>query len=153
MRYVSLFAVSLTTAMAVQGGANAQNANRIPLDEPTQVGGVEAVCTGASLDSRNDPRWGAYPMRVEVAGKGGQFLGDVMLRVSKGDQDVLNVTCGGPWILAKLPPAHYVVAATVGSKTVTSAVAVPASGQGRTIVRFPDTGGTIETPGVPATPN
>ena len=143
-----LLAVLLSTGALVYSAtrAHAQDANRMPFDTPTEIGGVQTVCTGVSLDAREDPRWNAYPLKVELAGKGGQYLGDVQISVTKDGKSVLETACGGPWVLFKLPPARYQVAATIEGKTVSSAAYVPASGQGRIILRFPELGGALEKP-------
>jgi hypothetical protein len=116
----------------------------MPFDIPTQVDGVEAVCTGVSLDAREDPRWNSYPLKLEIAGKGGQYLGDVHVTITRDNKSMIGVTCGGPWLLFRLPAARYQVNATIERETVSSTAYVPANGQGRVIIRFPDLGGELE---------
>ena len=129
-----------------QAQAQAQMPNAMPFDTPVTIGGVEAVCTGIGADARAESRWNAYPLKVEIAGKGGQYLGDVHIAVTKEGKSVVAVECGGPWVLFQLPAARYQVQATVEGQTVSSAAYVPASGQGRIILRFPELGGARERP-------
>ena len=142
------FAVSLAAGALISGvgRAYAQPEDTLPLDNPTEISGIETVCTGVGLDARADQRWNAYSLRIELAGKGGQYLGDVRVTVTKDNKAILATTCGGPWLLFKLPAARYQVDATIENKTVSSIAYVPASGQGRIILRFPELGGALEEP-------
>jgi hypothetical protein len=54
-----------------------------------------------------------------------------------------TLSCGGPWILLRLPPGRYDVEVETEGKTVSSAAFVPVTGQGRVILRFPELGGVI----------
>jgi hypothetical protein len=146
------FATVLIALGAMVGRAPHSQAAVEPLsfDTPTEVGGVEVVCTGIGLEAREDARWSRYPLKVEIAGKGGQYLGDVHLALTRNGQNVLTVTCGGPRVLFRLPAARYQVDATAEGKTVSSSANVPATGQGRIILRFPELGGALETPPEPS---
>jgi hypothetical protein len=129
-----LFATLLLPAAAL-----AQSA---PLNDgqPMMVNGIETVCTGTTTDVRDDPKWRDYSLRLEFAGKDGQYLGDETVNVSGNGRSV-SVHCGGPWVLMKLPSGSYKVSADVadaGHKDVT--VHAP----GRVIVRFPNAGGDVE---------
>jgi hypothetical protein len=101
---------------------------------------MEAVCTGIGADARNDPRWATYPLRIELVGRGGEYLGQAEVTLSQNDEAVIGVRCGGPWLLVRLPPGMYVVTATVENVSKTGRVTVPATGQGRLILRFPEFG-------------
>jgi hypothetical protein len=120
-----------------------QNPVQLPFDQPASVDGIETVCTGVSLEARQNPSWQAYGLKVEVAGKGGQYLGDVTVRVSKDGKPVLAAVCGGPWILFKLPPGRYRIDAAEEGQTAASAAFVPNAGQGRIILRFPTLGNEV----------
>ena len=111
---------------------------RLPPDRPTMIAGIESVCTGVGLDARQDPRWANYPLKVEIAGPGGQYLGDEHVVLRQSGKDLLSLTCDGPWVLFQLPAGRYEVEADVGQQTASSAAFVPASGQGRIILRFPN---------------
>ena len=124
----------------------ARAASRLDPDKPQQVQGVEAVCTGIGLEARADPRWQAYSLKVEVAGKGGQYLGDLTLFLQQNGKELAAVRCDGPWILFRLPAGRYQIEAQTEGKTARAGAIVPAEGQGRVILRFPDSGGEIAPP-------
>ena len=112
-------------------------AQRLPMDAPFRVNNVDAVCTGESLDTRADPRWNDYALKIEFAGPGGQYVGGETATIAQNGKDILNVTCAGPWILLQLPPGRYDVTATLGNQEARSAAFVSKHGQGHIILRFP----------------
>lgn len=122
-------------ALCWVGPVEAQGDRVVP-DTPTKVGGIESVCTGVGLDARQDPRWNSYSLKVEIAGPGGQYLGDEHLVLRRSGKDVLTLTCDGPWVLFQLPAGRYEVEARVGAQSATAGAYAPASGQGRIILRF-----------------
>lgn len=121
-------------------------ATALPPDRPVHIGTVDAVCTGVGLDSRLDPAWSSYPLKIEIAGRAGQYLGDVALTISRDDQEVVAVQCDGPWMLFRLLPGRYQVKAQTEGQTVQSGAVVPGTGQGRIILRFPELGGQTAVP-------
>lgn len=124
----------IAVALAVQPAV----AQDLVLDSPTMVGSIETVCTGAGLDAREDPRWRAYGLKVEIAGEGGKYLGSEVVTLRKDGNPLLTATCGGPWLLFRLAPGRYHVEAQIGDQTASSAAFVPSEGQGRIILRFTD---------------
>lgn len=124
----------------------AQELGVIVPDTPIRAANMEIVCTGVSLDARQNPAWASYPLKVEVAGRGGQYLGDVRVTLSKENKILATLHCGGPWILFRLSSGRYRVEAQTEGKTVSSAAFVPIAGQGRIILRFPDLGGEAAPP-------
>ena len=130
-----LFAVALADA-------HAQNttAPPLPFDSPVSMRAMEAVCTGIGADARNDPRWLTYPLRIELVGRAGEFLGQAEVTLTQNDEAILSARCGGPWLLIRLPPGAYDVTAQVENVTKSGRVTVPATGQGRLILRFPELG-------------
>ena len=137
-------ALTIGTLICGLSKAGAQEAMAMPLDTPTEIAGIETVCTGIGLESRQDPRWAAYSLKVEVAGKGGQYLGDVHVAVSKDGRKVVDAMCGGPWVLFKIPAGKYQVTATVEGQTASSPAYALTGNQGRIILRFPETGGEMD---------
>jgi hypothetical protein len=131
---VRLAALGMTGAL-LAGAAMAQP-QALPPDRPVQMGGVEVVCTGVGLDARQNPHWIAYSLRVEIAGAGGRYLGDAQIDLRKDGASLLSVRCDGPWLLFRLAPGRYQVDAVLNGQTVSSAAFVPATGQGRIILRF-----------------
>ena len=131
-------AAVLLAGLAASGMAFAQS-NSLPENQPMDIDGVQAVCTGTTSDVRMDPQWQAYSLRLEFAGKGGQYLGDETVNVS-GNGKSVSIHCGGPWVLMKLPAGNYHVSTDVadaGHKDVM--VHVP----GQVVVRFPNAGGAV----------
>jgi hypothetical protein len=120
-----------------------------PLDTPMTMRALEAVCTGIGEDSRNDPRWAAYPLKIEVVGRGGQFLGDTVVTVEKDDEALASINCGGPWVLVKLMPGSYSVKADVEGVSKTARVTVTGKEQTRVVLRFEDAGGAVSPEYVP----
>jgi len=148
---ISHGAVRNATALLVTILASSAAAqSNLPLDRPTdQGGGIQVVCTGIGSEARSDPRWADYPLRVEVAGADGQFLGNVEVAFERDGQALVRIGCGGPWILARLSPGAYTISATYEGQTTSERVNVPDDGQGRVILRFPDAGGTVSPQHVP----
>jgi hypothetical protein len=124
--------------------ALAQEPGLLPPDTPTVISGVETVCTGVGTDAREDPRWSTYPLKIEIVGKGGQYLANMQITVNKDAKIIVQAECGGPWLLLKLSPGRYQVSATVEGTTVSSPAYALASGQGRVILRFPELGGVMD---------
>jgi len=54
---------------------------RVPLDHETTVAGIGVACTGIG-QTKNDPKWQAYPVLVEFAGPGGELLADESMALS-----------------------------------------------------------------------
>jgi hypothetical protein len=139
--------IAAGVALAAATGAGAQPV-RVPLDQETTIAGVGVACTGIG-QTKSDPKWQAYPVLVEFAGPGGEFLADESMSVSdaKGTQ-LMTVACEGPWILLKLPPGKvYRVEGRVGrtaERTASGTVKAPSHGQARFVLRFPPLGDPLE---------
>jgi hypothetical protein len=133
-------AAALIVAFAGWGSANAQPV-QIALDQETTVGGVGAACTGIG-QTKDDPKWQAYPVRVEFARPSGEYVADEVLRVTDSHgQILLEVGCEGPWILLKVTPGQrYVLGATAGHPGEAAKdmpIRAPSHGQGRFVLTFP----------------
>jgi len=133
----------LAVLVTAAGAVPAMAQERVPFDRPTPVGGIEVVCTGIGSTARSDPRWQAYPLKVEVAGADGQFLANVAVAFERDGQTLVRVSCGGPWVLARLSPGAYTISATFEGLSTSERVNVPMEGQGRVILRFPQSGGAV----------
>jgi hypothetical protein len=122
--------------------ARAEDIRKLPPDEPVVVNGLDLVCTGVGEDARNDPRWRDYSVRIEFANADAQYLSDAVLAVAKADgEQLFEVTCDSPWVLANLEPGKYVLAATYEGIVKTEKFTAPKTGQGRFVVRFPEVPG------------
>ena len=74
--------------------------------------GVRYVCAGVSQESRDDPRWSSYPVKLVFAAADGGFLGDVTVKIGAADgTTVLQAHCLSPWLLVDLEPGSYKVEA------------------------------------------
>jgi hypothetical protein len=85
-------------------------ADPIAMDTPVPMGEVETVCTGIG-DAKDDPRWAAYPVRVEFSNGSAQYLAGVHLTLSSGERTLASLDCPGAWVLFKLPAGKYTVSA------------------------------------------
>ena len=112
----------------------------LPRNRPIDVGGVQAVCTGVDLDSREDPRWSAFPLKLEFASSTGAYLAFAQVSVADArGQNVLSVRCPGAWLLLGLPPGEYkTVVAVPASREQVLPFTVPRTGQKSVVVRFPE---------------
>ena len=122
----------LLAGLAASGVAYAQS-NTLSDGQPMDVNGVQSVCTGVTSDTRMNPEWKNYSLRLEFAGKAGQYLGDET--VNAATEKSVPYIARGPWVLMMLPPGTYHVAVDVadaGHKDIT--VHVP----GHVVVRFPE---------------
>ena len=124
-------------ALAEQCFAQPIKAPSFPMDTPMRMRAIEAVCTGVGEDARNDPRWKNNPLRVEVVGTKGEYLGEAQVTVTLNDEALASVNCAGPWVLFALVPGTYTVSAELAGTSRMSKVNVSASGQARVILRLP----------------
>src|SRR3569833_2995052 len=81
-------------------------------DQPVMIGGVETVCTGVG-SAKDNPAWSAYPVKLVFADPTGANLAQVHLSVMRAGRPLVETECDAPWVLMKLPPGNYDVAATV----------------------------------------
>jgi len=140
----SLWTAIAATAAASLGGpllAHAEIAPvAIPLDGEQMVGDVGVGCTGVGQEKDN-PRWKAYPIRVEAANPGGDLLANVEILLSgKGGAEIARVTCAGPWIMLKPAPGTYKLEGWLpggGLKHQVTSFSPPASGQKIVTLYFP----------------
>ena len=110
-------------------------------DEEGTFRGIEFACAGISKESRNDPRWNRYALKISFAAGGGGYLADVDVTVRDGNGDVvLEVNdCLGPWVLADLTPGSYEVTGTVLNQyTKNSVVKVAGGRQTALVLRYPE---------------
>ena len=115
-------------------------ADSIPMDTPITVNGITTVCTGVGEDAQHDPRWMAYPVRVEFSNNGMQYVTGATVTLKDAKGKVLSVVdCDGAWVLFQLVPGQYSVSATLDGTHVPEASAQfspPASGQKRVVLVF-----------------
>jgi hypothetical protein len=130
-------------AVAMTAGAAQAAPDRsvsLPVDRPTTVGGVEVACTGIG-QTKTDPKWLSFPVRVEFSDHDNAYLGNGEITVLSNHQPVLSVRCDAPWILLKLAPGAYTVQGSVpgtAGKPRSASFHTPAHGQMRLVLQFPD---------------
>jgi hypothetical protein len=109
-------------------------------DPILEANGIKYACAGVGKASRSDPRWPAFPVRLEFAAANGDFLGDPAVTVTDASgKQVFQVQCNGPWVLIELPAGSYKVHAT-GQKAQYAKdfdLAVKAGGQTKKTIRLP----------------
>ncbi|HEY5048827.1 MAG TPA: hypothetical protein VII49_12495 [Rhizomicrobium sp.] len=113
----------------------------IAMDQPVTIGAVDTVCTGIGDDAQHDPRWLAYPVRIEFSNGGAQYLSGAHVELSTASgQPLAALDCAGPWVLFKLGPGHYKVNATLtgqqGGGTSSATFSPPEKGQKRVVLGF-----------------
>src|SRR5262245_36700490 len=101
--------LALLALLAAPIPAMAQGAG----DPILEANGVKYACAGVGKASRSDPRWPAFPVKLEFAAANGDFLGDPAVTITDGSgATVFQAQCNGPWVLIELPAGSYKVHAT-----------------------------------------
>jgi len=113
----------------------------MPMDNPISIDGVQTVCTGIGDEAQHDPRWLAYPIRIEFSNGGSQYLsGAHVVLSSAGGKTLAALDCEGPWVLFQVGPGAYKVTATLtGQQSAPPATATfspPSKGQKRVVLDF-----------------
>lgn len=130
------------------GGASSAYAHHetaIGIEESASVNGVNAMCTGVGITAREEAMNNGYPLRVEIAGRNGQYLGDTIVELSGGGlAQPIAVGCSGPWVLFDVPAGSYSVTTLAeghDGESKTASVNVGGAGQARIVMQFPNLGG------------
>jgi hypothetical protein len=128
------------TSMPEAQGPMPQGQGSMPMDTPTTIGGIETACTGVGEQAQN-PRWLAYPVRIEFSNGGAQYLsGAHVVLTSTAGKPSVSVDCDGPWVLFRVGPGSYKVTATLmsqpGGGTASATFTAPRSGQKRVMLDF-----------------
>lgn len=140
-----LFSLVLASGLAFAAAAEAvpdvKAATVAPLDQVVTVGGVEVACTGIG-QTKSDPRWLEYPVRVEFSNAGAEYLVGAVVEVADTrGRTLLTVSCEGPWVLLRLKTGQsYRISAVLTESPAagmrSSAVTVR-PGQQRVVLQFP----------------
>jgi hypothetical protein len=113
----------------------------IAMDRELAMRGIQLACTGIG-DTRTDPKWAAYPIRVEFSDAKNEYMTDAFVTLVDGKgETVLAVRCDGPWLLLKPPPGTYAVYAQLmdsSARMRSARFTVPARGQKRVVLQFAD---------------
>jgi hypothetical protein len=130
--------------MALGGAAGffwpAQADVPMPMDNPISIDGVQTVCTGIGDEAEHDPRWPAFPVRIEFSNGGAQYLSGAHVVLSSAGKTLAALDCAGPWVLFQVRPGSYKVTATLtgdqGGGTSSATFSPPAKGQKRVVLDF-----------------
>jgi hypothetical protein len=144
MKLSSKTATGLALGIMLAGAAPASGADaptKLRLDAETSIGGIGVACTGIG-DSKEDPRWLAYPLRIEFANDLREHLVGAQVTVSTMEhQQLMNVTCWGSWLLLKPPgrDSYRIEGRIIGENVPPKGATVqaPANGQTRVVLEFP----------------
>lgn len=143
-RIAGLAALALCTGVAPPVWAQSGDSNlpqAVSLDTDLTIGAVEVGCTGIG-QTKHDPRWAAYPVRIEFANAQSLYLSDATIDLANASGAPLaSISCEGPWILLKLPAGRYTVHARLNGSTAkprSASFSPPAKGQMRLVLQFPD---------------
>ena len=115
-------------------------ADYMAMDRPVQMNGLETVCTGVG-ETKDDPQWLAYPIRIEFSNGGAQYLSGATVRISRGADTIGSLDCPGAWVLLRGAPGEYRVDVTIdnsSAKAVNASFRMDGGGQKRIVLRFPD---------------
>jgi len=136
-------AVAAAGAVLIAHACIAQEAPiRIGLDKERAIGGLQVACTGIGQE-KNDPRWAAFPIRVEFSNLKREYLSDGAVAVlDASGRRMAAVSCEGPWILLRpSEPGRYGVEGWLPGtavKPLHGVFHIPYKGQMRLILQFPD---------------
>ena len=106
MRLFLIGTLGAFSAALTAGGALAVQ------DTPTDINGVQTVCTGVG-SAKDDPRWKDYPVKIVLATTGGADLANAHITLAKSGQTLAETDCDAPWVLFKAPPGQYTATATL----------------------------------------
>ena len=115
-------------------------ADYMAMDRPVPMNGLETVCTGVG-ETKDDPQWLSYPIRIEFSNGGAQYLSGATVRISRGADTIGSLDCAGAWVLLKGAPGEYRVDVTIdnsSAKAVNASFKMGSGGQKRIVLRFPD---------------
>jgi hypothetical protein len=130
---------ALVLAAAVAAPALAQP-RHTPMDRDLVIDGVGVACTGIG-QTKADPHWLSYPVRIEFSNPRHEYLIGADVEVLSHGKPVVSVGCEGPWVLLKLAPGSYTVRAHLlegAGRDATTTIRPPSHGQGRFVIVFPD---------------
>lgn len=134
-----LFLALATAALSTSAAAAPDAPTVVRLDHETTVADIKVGCSGIG-QSKADPRWLAYPNRLEFANPKREYLADVVVSISRGKEALATVACEGPWVLIDAPAGTYTVSAWLreGGEPRGATIAGGPHPQRRVVITFPD---------------
>jgi len=108
------FALATATATVLSVAAQADDMSAAPPNDTVQTSasGLQYVCTGIG-ESKFDPQWEAFPLKLVVATVEGDYLGDFTATIAdSGGATIFDAHCLAPWMLVNLPAGNYTATLT-----------------------------------------
>lgn len=136
----ALSQVAVFTSLVMTGLGGAAMADPVAMDTPININGVDTVCTGIA-DSKDDPRWQSYPVRIEFSNGSSQYLAGAHVSLAKRSIVIAELDCQAPWVLFRISPGSYTVTASIlgsSAKPRTAKFSPPKTGQKRVVLQFSD---------------
>lgn len=132
----------VVAATAATASAVAAPPQAVAVDAEATINGVGVACTGIGADSRADPRWQAYGVRVEFSNARNEYLAGGAIRLRDGaGRELLSVSCDAPWILLRLTDGPYRVEGWLPDQTAkprSAPFTAPAKAPLRVVLQFPE---------------
>ena len=98
---------------------------------PMQASAQQAfLCTGLGEDGREEAASFAHTLKLVYAAPQGNYLGQVGIRVARGETVIYDAVCDGPWLLLNVEPGTYSVTSSYEGQTRSDTVRV---GGGRAV--------------------
>jgi hypothetical protein len=134
-------ATAIAGAATLATAAHAVTPLRVRLDTQTNIHGFDVACTGIG-ESKAEPRWRDYPVRVEFADSVRDYLaGETVTLAPLAGAPILSVTCNGPWLLVRPPDkSAYRLEARLSERYThpqSALLKAPDLGQKRLVLTFP----------------
>jgi hypothetical protein len=120
-----------TTGGTTTDQSSAGNTNGGGMPQTQQQGDVSYVSGGVGQDESKalQAAQSHWPLSLRFTGPSSEFLADVKVRIVDGqNNEVLNASSRGPYMLVRLHPGHYTVHAQYKDRDESKTVTVPAKG-------------------------
>jgi hypothetical protein len=111
----------IISALALASGQAAAQTTDLPpaSTDPTliqQSNGIKYLNGGASEDerARMQAQTAEYPVRIELSGRGGEYLvADSLTLSNRAGNTIASVPNAGPYVMFNLPPGRYTAEVTL----------------------------------------
>ena len=133
-----VLAFALASATVLPVAAQADDMSAAPPNDTVQTSasGHQYVCTGIA-ESKFDPQWEAFPLKLVVATVEGDYLGDFIATiVDSSGATGFDAHCLAPWMLVDLPAGTYTATLTTRGTFQKTVDVEVGSGQNEVTVHF-----------------
>jgi hypothetical protein len=126
--------------LAASPGAAQDAPMRLALDREETFSGIGVACTGIG-ESKQDPRWQAYPLRIEFANERREYLIGAQVKLhDEAGRQLMDIACWGAWLLLRPPgrDSYRIEATMIGddAEPQSATIRAPADGQARIVLQF-----------------